>query len=128
MPAYLDAGFLLTTLIPATGSLVANRILRDGHAPIMLNFLHQIQAQFLSFDPRARDVGRMAGMKVFPEKLWESTGHDPLAPGPEGRVPWRRATSTGTGRARLRRALTCPAARDSRARRSCPTGSDRDAP
>lgn len=48
MRAYLDAGFLLTSLIHTTkGSQTANQLLREWGAPFYLNFLHQIQVENL---------------------------------------------------------------------------------
>jgi hypothetical protein len=39
MPAYLDAGFAITTIIPTHGSSTANQILRKLNAPVALNLL-----------------------------------------------------------------------------------------
>lgn len=48
MQAYLDAGFLLTSIIPTThGSRIATGLLRDIGAPFGLNFLHQLQVENL---------------------------------------------------------------------------------
>ncbi|MHC1765456.1 MAG: hypothetical protein AB9869_14335 [Verrucomicrobiia bacterium] len=48
MRAYLDAGFLLTSLIHTTkGSQIANQLLREWGAPFHLNFLHQLQVENL---------------------------------------------------------------------------------
>ncbi len=39
MPAYLDAGFVITTIIPTHGSSTANQVLRTPNAPVALNVL-----------------------------------------------------------------------------------------
>ena len=46
MRAYLDAGFLLASIIHTTaGTSVANQLLRDIGGPCALNFLHQLQVE-----------------------------------------------------------------------------------
>ena len=64
MSPYLDAGFLLTLLVPTHGSALANQLLRHSDAPFELNFLHQLQAENLlrrmelSSDPARQIAGR----------------------------------------------------------------------
>jgi hypothetical protein len=76
MTPYLDAGFLLTLLVPADGSALAHRVLRRGSAPFALNFLHQLQAENLlvglekSDDP-ARQTAGLQGKQLWQHYLAE---------------------------------------------------------
>jgi hypothetical protein len=78
MKAYLDAGFLLTTIIPITrGRPAAQQILREIDAPCTLNFLHQLQVENL-----------LVSLQTSAEKARETTGND-------GRQLWRNYFSEG---------------------------------
>jgi hypothetical protein len=63
MTPYLDAGFLLTLLVPTDGSTIADRLLRTTTSLFPLNFLHQLQAENLlgglqkSIEPRRQRAG-----------------------------------------------------------------------
>ena len=73
MQAYLDAGFLLTSLIQTTkGSSTANNLLRKCGAPFYLNFLHQLQLEnFLVTLQRSADPARqLIGSEG--QRLWRN--------------------------------------------------------
>ena len=74
MSPYLDGGFLLTLLVKTGGTATANRLLR-GHAPIALNFLHQLQAENLLIGLQHADTGRQVagreGMRLWRHYLAE---------------------------------------------------------
>ena len=70
MPAYLDAGFLLTVIIPTRGSPIANDLLRELGAPFLLNFLHQIQLEnLLATLQKSQEVQRQR-MGNEAQRLW----------------------------------------------------------
>ncbi len=78
MKAYLDAGFLLTTIVPTVrGRPTAQQILRDIDGPCTLNFLHQLQVEHM-----------IVGLQTSPEKARVSTGND-------GRLLWRNYLAEG---------------------------------
>lgn len=66
MKAYLDAGFLLTTILETDGSIAANQILQGGRAPFELTLLHQLQVEHLitrlltSKEPARQNAGGKA--------------------------------------------------------------------
>jgi hypothetical protein len=47
MSPYLDAGFVLTTLVATHGTPLASRLLRHFEGPFHLNLLHQLQVEGL---------------------------------------------------------------------------------
>ena len=71
MTPYLDAGFLLTLLVPTAGSSSANRLLRRASAPFTMNFLHQLQVEniLLSFEKSEDPSRQTAGRKAA--QLWK---------------------------------------------------------
>jgi len=68
---YLDAGFLLTLLVPTDGTALANQLLRRATAPFALNFLHQLQAENLlkRMETSLESQRKTAGFKG--RQLWE---------------------------------------------------------
>lgn len=72
MTPYLDAGFLLTLLVPTEGSPIANRLLQRLPAPFTLNFLHQLQAENLLVNLQKSDdsARQTAGLKG--QMLWRN--------------------------------------------------------
>ena len=77
MTPYLDAGFLLTLLIPTNGTAVARHVLRDVRAPFDLNFLHQLQAENL-----------LKAMEASPERERQRAGR-------QARGLWERYFAEG---------------------------------
>ncbi len=71
MSPYLDAGFLLTIFVKASGTSVAHGLLRQS-APFSINSLHQLQTENLlvslrhSFDPNRQTVA------VEGQRLWRN--------------------------------------------------------
>ena len=77
MTPYLDAGFLLTLLVPTNARGLANELIRRAEAPFALNFLHQLQAENL--------LARMERSAVA----------DRQAAGRAGRGLWRQYLAEG---------------------------------
>src|SRR6185503_13940410 len=72
MTPYLDAGFLLTLLVPTDGTPIANRLLRNSSSPFPLNFLHQLQTENLLGGLLKSSVAARQNAGLEGQRLWQN--------------------------------------------------------
>jgi hypothetical protein len=89
MIPYIDAGFLLTSLVRGRGSPTSNAILRQLDAPVPLNSLHFLQVENFLFQNRFSEDAAHRDFEAQAQRTWNQYLSEEIfiETGPE----WERA-------------------------------------